>query len=32
MTFGKNEYLLSFWEETAKFFLLGGGGPIDFLL
>ena len=25
MTFGENEYLLSFWEETAKFFLPGGG-------
>ena len=32
MTFGKNEYLLSFWEETAKFFLLGGGGSNWFSL
>ena len=30
MTFGKNEYLLSFWEETAKFFLLGGGVQLIF--
>ena len=35
MTFGKNEYLLSFWEETAIFSYKGGGVQLilfDFLL